>query len=365
MKASDSLTWAEVNLSFLRHNFSQIKRVVEPAKVMAVVKADAYGHGAGAVSQALVSAGADMLGVVSVSEGIQLRDEGIKIPILILGSFIEKEAKEFVAYHLTPTIFTKEHLSFFSSLSAEIGVHIKVDTGMGRLGVMVDKAEEFILEVSRAKNIRIEGIFSHFASAYLEDKGYAKEQFLRFSSLCSSLKKKGIDLSLRHIANSAAILDLPETYLDMTRPGLLLYGLWPGDDVRRAIEIKPVLAFKTRIVAIKNLPVGWHISYGTTTATKEMRVAVLPVGYSHGYPRLLSNKGYVSIKGKRADIVGVVCMDMLMVDVSSIPDASISDEVILFGEGISINEIASLAETINYEITTRISPRVERVYVDN
>ncbi|MDI6752306.1 MAG: alanine racemase [bacterium] len=365
MKASDSLTWAEVNLSFLRHNFSQIKRLVEPARVMAVVKADAYGHGADTVSQALVSAGVDMLGVVSVSEGIQLRDKGIKIPILILGSFIEKEVKKFVAYQLTPTIFTKEHLSFFSSLNAEIGVHIKVDTGMGRLGVMVDEAEEFIFEVINAKNIRIEGIFSHFASANLKDKGYAKEQFLRFSSLCSSLKEKGIDLGLRHIANSSAILDLPETYLDMTRPGLLLYGLWPSDDVRRAIEIKPVLAFKTRIVAIKNLPLGWRISYGTTTTTKEMRVAILPVGYSHGYPRLLSNKGYVSIRGKKAPIIGVVCMDMLIVDLSSIPETSISDEVTLFGESISVNEIALLAETINYEIITRISPRIERIYIDN
>lgn len=364
MKASDSLTFVEVNLSFLRHNLEQIKALVSPAKVMAIVKADAYGHGAEAVSQALVGAGADMLGVVSVREGIQLRDSGIKIPILILGSFIEKEAKEFVAYNLTPTIFTKEHLSFFSSLDAEVGVHIKIDTGMGRLGVMVNEAEDFIFEVVKAKNITIEGIFSHFASANLKDTGYAKEQFLRFSSLCSSLKEKGIDLGLRHIANSAAILDLPETYLDMVRPGILLYGLWPGDDVQKVIEIKPALTFKTRIVAIKNLSVGWHISYGTTVVSKEMKVAVLPVGYSHGYPRLVSKKGYVSLKGKRAPIIGVVCMDMCMIDVSDIPGASVGDEVVLFGEDISVDEIANLAETINYEIITRISPRVERVYVE-
>jgi len=229
---------------------------------------------------------------------------------------------------------------------------------------MANEAEEFIFETSRSKNIRIEGIFSHFASAHQKDKTYTKEQFLRFSSLCFALKEKGIDTGLRHIANSSAILDLPETYLDMVRPGIILYGLWPGDDVKRLIEIKPVLAFKTRIVAIKTLPKGWHISYGTTIATKEMNVAVLPVGYSHGYPRLLSNKGYVSIRGKRAPIVGVVCMDMTMVDVSSIPGASVGDEVVLFGEGISCEEIANLTGTINYEITTRISPRVERVYVE-
>lgn len=364
MKASDSLTWVEINLSFLRHNLSQIKALVKPTKVMAIVKADAYGHGAIAVSQALVSAGADMLGVVSVQEGIQLRDIGIKIPILILGSFIEKEAKEFPANNLAATIFTRKHLSLFSSLDAEVGVHIKVDTGMGRLGVLIDEAEDFILDVSEAKNIKIEGIFSHFASAHLKDKGYAKEQFLRFSSLCSSLKEKGIDPGLRHIANSSAILDLPETYLDMTRPGLLLYGLWPSDDVKRTIEIKPVMSFKTRIVAIKTVPKGWHISYGTTRAEKEMNIAILPVGYSHGYPRLLSKKGYVGIRGKRAAIAGVVCMDMLMVDVKDIPDVSVGDEVILFGEGISVEEIANLTGTINYEIVTRISPRVEKIYVE-
>ncbi|MFH0774966.1 MAG: alanine racemase [bacterium] len=364
MKASDNLAWVEINLSFLHHNFSQIKALVKPAKVMAIVKADAYGHGATAVSNALAAAGADMLGVVSVYEGIQLRDAGINLPILILGSFTEKEAKEFVAYNLKATIFTRKHLSIFSSLSAEIGVHIKVDTGMGRLGVMVDEAEDFILASSRSKNIRIEGIFSHFASAHQKDKTYAKEQFARLSSLCLSLKEKGVDPGLRHIANSSAILDLPETYLDMTRPGLLLYGLWPGDDIRKTIEIKPALTFKTRVVAIKTLQKGWHISYGTTVAEKKMNVAVLPVGYSHGYPRLLSKKGSVNIRGKRAPIVGVVCMDMTMIDVSGIPGASVGDEVVLFGEGISCEEIANLTGTINYEITTRISPRVERVYVE-
>lgn len=363
MKESNSLTFLEVNLSSLRHNLSQVKTKVSPAKVMAIVKADAYGHGAVPVSRALIAAGVDMLGVVSVEEGIELRENGIKIPILVLGSFIEEEVKELVAYNLTATVFTKEHLSLLLQAQAEVGVHIKVDTGMGRLGVMVDEAGDFILKALESKNIRIEGIFSHFASAHLEDKSYAKEQFSRFSSLCRSLKEKGINLGLRHIANSAAILDLPETYLDMTRPGIILYGLWPSDYVQKAIEIKPVLTFKTRIVALKDIPPGWRISYGTTIASKKMKIALLPVGYSHGYSRSLSSKGYVSIRLKRAPIVGTVCMDMTMVDVSDIPGVSVGDEVILFGEDISIDEIASLSGTINYEVITRISPRVKRVYL--
>lgn len=355
--------WIEIELSSILNNLLEIKKITH-SKMLAVIKADAYGHGAIPVSKKIKDF-VDMFGVFSLSEAISLRENGIKARILLLGPTLKNNIKEIINYNLTPSISTKGEIEALSKSPFRLKVHIKIDTGMGRLGIPYEEAADFIKDVILIPNIEVEGIFSHLATAYLKDKTYTKEQFRRFSYVVNKLKEENIEIPLKHIANSAAILDCPDMHLDMVRPGILLYGLWPSDQVNKRISIKPAMSFKTRIISIKRLKPSSSISYGQTYITeKESLIGVIPVGYSHGLRRALSNKGYVLVKGKRAKIVGTICMDMTMIDLSEIPNPCIGDEVCIFGSQdggfILVDEIAGLCNTINYEIITGI--KAERIY---
>ncbi|MEW6007751.1 MAG: alanine racemase [bacterium] len=356
--------WVEINISAILYNLSCIKNITS-SKILAVVKADAYGHGAIEVVRAIKDK-IDMLGVFSIDEGIALREAGIRERILILGPTQASYAEKLIHYDLTPSVFTEEMLL---SLKAKkpINVHIKIDTGMWRIGVPYNDAPLFIEKAISYPNIRIEGIFSHLATSYLKDKTYANCQFERFSYVLKSLSEKGINIPMRHIAASSGILDLPLFHLDMVRPGILLYGLFPSKEVEKKFLPKEAMSCKTRIAFLRRIPKGSGISYGQTYRTdRESTIAVIPVGYSHGLRRALSNKGFVLVRGKRAKMVGTICMDMTMIDVSDIPDASMGDEVVIFGRQgeafISIDELADACNTINYEIITGINQKVPRIY---
>jgi len=361
--------WVEIDLSAILYNLSCIKKITS-SKILAVIKADAYGHGAIEVARKIKDE-IYFFGVFSLDEGISLREAGIRERILILGPFPSNCSKEIINYNLTPSVFTGADLKELSlNAKGPINIHIKIDTGMWRIGIPYNEAVQFIEKSLSYPNIKVEGVFSHLATAYLRDKSYALEQFERFSYVIKSLFKKGIDIPIKHIASSAGILDLPQMHLDMVRPGILLYGLFPGKDVERKFKPIEAMSFKTKIVALKRLPKGSSISYGQTYITdKESIIGVIPVGYSHGLRRLLSNKGYVLVRGKRAKMVGTICMDMTIIDVSDIPDVTIGDCVVIFGKQgdsfISIDELADACNTINYEIITGINPRVKRVYIQN
>ncbi len=366
--------WAEIDLEALMNNVREIRRVTNPrAQVMAVVKANGYGHGLEPVSRTALRGGAAWLGVALLQEAILLREKGFGAPIVVLGYTPEKDAEEVVAWGISQTIFTWEGGLALAAAGRHLGkkarVHIKVDTGMGRLGFLVGReTAETIWRLSRLPELEIEGIYTHFATADESDKGYAEEQFIRFQWLLKQLAARGVYIRWRHCANSAAILDLPYTHLDLVRPGIALYGLYPSQEVRCGlVELQPVMSLKARVAFVKEVPPGTSVSYGRTYTTAERtRLATIPLGYADGYPRLLSNQSEVLIKGQRAPVVGRVCMDHLIVDVGRIPDVVQGDEVVLLGrqgeEEVTADELAARLGTINYEIVCMVSERVPRVY---
>ena len=366
-------TWVEVNLGNISHNVRQIKKLVgEKVKIMAVVKADAYGHGACQVGKTVLEAGADSLGVATLSEAIELRKCGLTCPILVLGPTTPFQAEKFLKYDVTPTIFTRDVAEALSDWANKykkrLKVQIKIDTGMWRLGVHYDRALGFIKEVLALGHLEVQGIFSHLATAYRQDKTYSNKQFERFTRVIFALDREKIEIPLKHIASSAAILDLPEMYLDMVRPGIILYGLFPSKEVSHSLDLRPAMSFKTKIVYLKELPADEGISYGQTyIAKRETTVAVLPVGYADGYPRILSNKATVLVNGQRLPVIGTICMDVTMIDVGLLKDVKVGDEVLLFGqqEGtvLPVEEISDICQTINYETVSLVSRRVPRVYV--
>lgn len=367
--------WAEIDLGAVAHNISEIRRVTTPsASVMAVVKANGYGHGAVEVSKTALENGAGWLGVARVAEGAALREAGIEAPILILGFIPPEQSWEVVRYRFSQAVYTKDMVKSLSDAAAREGmrakVHLKVDTGMGRLGwVAGPEAIREILEIAVIPNIEIEGIFTHFAAADSFDKRYTLEQFSRFVGLIESLRKKGLEFPIKHAANSAALMELTETHLDMVRAGITVYGLYPSDEVdRQIIKLRPAMALKARVAYVKEVPAGFKISYGCTYTTgRPTVIATLPLGYADGYSRLLSSKGEALLHGCRAPVVGRVCMDQFMVDVGHIPGVKIGDEAVLIGrqgeEEISADEVAAKLGTINYEVTCMVSYRVPRVYI--
>jgi len=354
-------TWTEINLDAIANNVKNIKQLIgEKKELMAVVKGNAYGHDILEVSSVVLKNGASRLAVARLEEGIFLRNAGITVPILVLGLTLEQQVELLVSYNITPTVCKHETIEKLSKFAVKkdktVKVHIKVDTGMGRIGIFPDHVLDFVKKVKALKNIEIEGIFTHFSVADEKDKTYTEEQFRKFMGVLSALKKEGIKISVKHVGNSATLLDFPHMWLDLVRPGISIYGLYPSTEVQNTVKLIPAHSFKTQIVFLKELSAGEYISYGRTYTTTKRRtkVASLPVGYADGYNRLLSNQGEVLVRGRRFPVIGRVCMDQCIIDVTNIPQVKIGDEVVLWGrqgqEEINVEEIAEKIGTINYEI---------------
>lgn len=362
-------TWAEINLDNLAYNFRQIKKLLAPQiKIMVCVKADAYGHGLVPVAKKLFTCGVDYLGVASIDEGIKLREANIKLPILILGAILKKDIAPLFKYNLISTVCSEELAFALNNMAGKISkpakVHIKVDTGMGRLGVLYKDAREFIKKVNRLKFINIEGVFTHFPCADI-NRNFTLHQIKLFRHLISELVKEGIHIPLAHAANSIGTISYRMSHFDMVRPGLAIYGLYPKEGLN--LNLKPVLSLKTKVVYFKKVPSGWGISYGRTYITKRnTTVVTLPIGYGDGYPRNLSNRAPVLIRGERFKINGRVCMDQILVDVGDLA-VKIGDEVVLIGRQgehkITTEELAVLSRTIPYEIVCGLGSRIPRVYI--
>ena len=364
--------WAEIDLSAIAHNLHQIKQLVAPdVMIMAIVKANGYGHGAVEVSKKLLSSGANWLGVASPEEGIALRQAGIIAPILVLGAFLPGQQEAMIKYNLTPTI-CHEHAAQVLSQAAQlcgkkISVHIKVDTGMGRLGFLPEQVIPVLKRIKEYPGLIVQGLFSHLATADEEDRRYTLMQIERFRSIVSKLEEIQLLPPILHMANSAGILNYPESHWNMVRPGVVLYGMSPLiGPLPSRIKLKPALSLKTAIISVKRVPAGTAVSYGRTYHTsRETTLAVIPIGYADGYSRLLSDKAEVLFKGWRCPVVGRICMDQCVIELGDLP-AQIGDEVTIIGrdghQEITVNELAVKLGTINYEITCAISERVPRIY---
>jgi len=368
-------TFCLVDLAALRWNFQQArKKVGRGVKILSVVKANAYGHGAPAVARVLAEAGSDAFGVATLEEGIALRKAGIQSPVLVLAGVYPEQLDELLQNGLTPVVCELEALRRLEVEARRRGVtldfHLKVDTGMGRLGFLPSEIDSWLPELKELEALKLEGLLSHFSYAESVEGDYTQKQLERFRALLEQLRSAGFDPPLVHIANSAAVVTLPAAHFSMVRPGLMLYGAYPSPEMASQVTLKPVLTWKTRVLQLKKVPKGTSISYGQTFVTKrESLIATLPVGYADGYHRLLSNRGCVLVRGKRAPIVGRVCMDLTMADVTEVRGVEQGDEVILLGkqgeEHISADEMAGWAETISYEILTSISARVPRIRYDS
>ncbi len=368
---SDRPTIAVIDMEALDHNFREVVRCAEGQQVLAVVKARAYGHGAVEMSKRLLRLGADMLGVALVEEGRELREAGIDAPVLVMGATFPEQAEEMVSLKLTPAIFGLSVVQALSEAAYKrrttINVHVKIDTGMGRIGIAPEDAPELIATLQKLRNISVQGLMTHFADADLRDKQFASKQMDRFESLLKALEAKKIRVPVRHAANSAAVLDFHRAFFTMVRPGLMLYGYNPLEEGALGADLRPVLSLVSRIAFIKKVPTGVPISYGRTFTTKrESAIATLPIGYADGYGRGLSNKGEALVRGMRVPVVGRVCMDMCMIDVTDVPAAREGDDVVLIGsqgsERITADDIAAKIGTIAYEVLCGISSRVPRIY---
>lgn len=372
--------WAEINLDNLAHNMRETRRVTnKKSKVTAVIKADGYGHGAVAIGKVLLENGADRFAVATLSEAIQLRTSFPNIEIMILGYTPLTLAEEVIQNTIIQTIYSIEQANEFSkiavSLNKKIIVHIKLDTGMNRLGMQttdetMTQTIKTILEISKLKGLVLEGIFTHFAVADEVDKKYTMQQVEKYNHVVNELEKKGLYIPIKHVSNSAAIIDLPELNFDMVRAGIMLYGLYPSKSVGHdIIDLKEVMSLKAIVSQVKYLDAGSGVGYGLKhTCEKKSTIATLPIGYADGYTRMLSGKAKVMINGVKVPVVGNICMDQCTIDVTGF-DVNIGDEVVLFGgndsNGISIDSVAGLLNTINNEIVCMLDKRVPRVYIKN
>ncbi len=366
-------TWMEVNLDTIAHNMRQIRRITHPqAEILAVVKANAYGHGAIDMSRVVLQNGADRLGVATTAEGIALREAGIKVPILILGLISIEQIPEVVDYNLTQTVCTWEcakKLSQYAVFRNKMAkIHVKIDTGMGRIGLLPEEALDFIRRVIKLPKVEVEGLFTHFPSADEIDKTYTFRQIEQFQKVIRQLEKEDIFIPVQHAANSAGVIDMPEAHFTMVRPGMIMYGLYPSEHVNHTIGLRPALSLKSRVIYLKQVPAGSYISYGRIYKTERPSViGTLPIGYADGWSRLLSGKGEVIIHGQKVPIVGRISMDQCMIDVTDVPGVKLYDEVVLIGQQgnceITVDEVAEKMGTINYEVICIITNRVPRVYV--
>jgi alanine racemase len=381
-----SLLKAEIDLKAIAHNVKELRRITHPkARLMAVVKANGYGHGVIEVAQCALQNGASALGVARIEEGIQIREAGIQTPILIFGYTVAELAADLLEYDLIQSVYTAASARKLSRTAASMGkkikAHLKVDTGMGRLGLLpqnlkpdnsaainADALEE-TLAIAGLEGLELEGMFTHFATADGADKSYAEKQLHLFMNYLKRLHQEGLNPPVRHAANSAALIDMPQSHLDMVRPGIAIYGLYPSDEVnKKQVSLKPAMALKARIIHLKKVPAGFNVSYGITHQTrKPTTIATVPVGYADGLSRLLSSRGQMLVHGQRVPIIGRVCMDLTLLDVGSIANVQMGDEVVIFGrqgnETLTVDEMASFLNTINYEIVSTITARVPRVYL--
>ena len=368
-------TWAEIDLSALTHNFNLIKSKSENALIMSVVKANAYGHSVEDIAPALEKAGTDWFAVSNIDEAVQLRKIGIKKPVLILGYTPVEMAEKLCFYNISQCVYSKEYASLLSENAKQskvnIKIHLKLDTGMSRLGF--DCRDDMLSGINEAvfsatlDNLICEGVFTHFAESDREialDDGFTELQYQRFLKATDYLTKNGIKPQFCHCSNSAALISDKDKHLNLVRPGIILYGLTPSSASQFTLDFKPVMTLKSVISMVKTIKKGDEVSYGRTfKAEKEMKIATVAAGYADGYPRALSMGGYVLINGKKANILGRICMDQMLVDVTDIENAKMGDEVLLFGKDLSVDILAEKTNTINYEIVCGISPRVPRVII--
>lgn len=367
-------TWVEINLDNLAHNIREIRKITKKdTLITAVVKANAYGHGSIEAAKVFLENGADRLAVATLSEAIELRKAKIYAPILVLGYIPKSQYSLAIKWNISQTIYNYESAKILSNISQDLGeksiIHIKIDTGMGRLGFLPkDDSVEDIVKISQLPNLEIEGIFSHFSKADERDKGYTIYQFESFMDMVKKLDNRGVYIPIKHISNSAAIIDLPQYHLDMIRPGIMLYGYYPSEEVDKdRIVLRPAMTLKTKVSNIKKVPKGSYISYGGLYVTeKESKIATIPIGYADGFSRLLTSKAEVYIKGQRVPVAGRICMDQCMLDVSNVEGVNIDDQVVLFGyeEGYpTVEEIANKLNTNSYEVICMVGRRVPRVYI--
>ncbi|MEW5986685.1 MAG: alanine racemase [Chloroflexota bacterium] len=364
-------TYVEVNLTRLAENFQAIQRWVAPAGVMVILKANAYGHGLVEIARHAVQLGAAYLGVAFLEEGILLREAGVTAPILVLGGILGNQVPLFLEHDLTVTASSVEKLWAVEDAARQMGrpakVHLKIDTGMERIGVHYYNANSLLEASLRCEHCQVEGIYSHFASADAADLTYAHQQLARFQEVLRFYDERNLTPPLRHVANSGAILQMPESHLDLVRAGILFYGVYPSAETQRAVSVRPALSWKSRVVYFKVVKPGHPVSYGSTWQTDHLaRVVTVPVGYGDGYFRRLSNRSQVLIRGRAYPVVGAICMDQMMVNIEW-DSAYNGDEVVLLGEmegeAITCDDLAEWAGTIPYEVLTNINTRVPRVYV--
>jgi len=370
---NDHLTWAEIDLKAIAHNIQTIKARLNPnTGVMAVVKANAYGHGALPVARAALTAGANWLAVNRVDEGVALRKAGITARILVLGYCLPAQAADVVARALTPTVTTLETAraladSLDVAPARPFPIHLKIDTGMGRFGLLPEEVLPFARALQKIPSLHIEGIFSHLAVADESDPSFSRQQLQTYRDALNALQKAGVAIPLKHLSNSAASMRFPDAHFNLLRPGIAMYGLRPSGDVTWPVTLRPAMTLKTRLARIRSLPAGASVGYGRTyIAPAPTPIGLAPVGYGDGYPRLCSNRGAMLVRGQRAPIAGRVSMDQTSLDLSGIEGVLQDDEVVVFGKQgeaeITADEVAAWAETINYEIVTAITARVPRVY---
>lgn len=368
-------TWAEINLDALAYNMRGIRKITDPhAMIMAVVKADAYGHGVVGCAQTLLENGADRFAVATLDEAIELRREFPDVPIMILGSSMGEETEDIIKNDIIANVYTAEFARELSDTAVRLGktarVHIKLDTGMSRIGFVINDNDNggTLNEIERIYNmpgIEIEGIFSHFSTSDEADESYTRLQFRRFITICDSLAGRGIDIPIRHICNSAAIMMYPEYHLDMVRPGIILYGMYPSDEVdKKRLPLRYVMSLKALITYVKDIEAGRGVSYGKKyIAGGDERIATVPIGYADGYSRLLTGKAEIAVGNERFPVLGRICMDQCMINVTSGHNVKRGDEALIFGEGaVTVDDIAGWLGTINYEITCMLSRRIPRVY---
>ncbi len=366
-------TFALVNREYIRHNFGKVKESIPPdTEVLAVIKANAYGHGAFEVANVLRSCGCRMFGVAFCEEGAELRSAGIREDIVVLGGVYSNQLKGLIDHDLTPVVYDLDTAVSLNALAKKmdrhVGVHVKVDTGMGRLGLLRHEVVPFFEKLKHLGNISVEGIMSHFSDVDEEDKAYADKQLKDFMDTIDIINGRGWKPRFVHMSNSATVIDYPQAHFNMVRPGIMLYGALPNPRFYGRVDIRPALELKTRVVRIKRLCEGSVVSYGRSfVAGKETLIATVPLGYGDGYPRSLSGKGEMLIRGKRARVAGYVCMDLTMLDVSSIEGIAVGDEVVVIGrqgeEELTAGDVAAWAGMIPYELFCNISQRVERLYI--